>query len=348
MKIWSKDELDEIEVHFLLCTERTGSSLLSLMLNLHDEILCPSEEPFALYVYKRFSKIENWSTNDVENYVETVFLLLEKNRELYFAPKSEFYKNLLAHKQLLNMERLIKLTYLHFLDVKDKSSVRTIVDKQIKYFFHLNEIQSIFPKAKFVVLVRDVRDNIVSKQQRALNWNQHPLFLANLWQLTYAKIKELNTEPCMIRYEDFVTNPSFVLEKICAFLGHDFQPKMLETKGVFEALLEQKKHLLKADFLTHIRDFHAGLRKKPNPDKIGQSKLLQPEIIGQIEYICHRELKQFGYPLKFRDHSKRPIYNTFYRLLAFMYRECLLKMYRHCPLSLKIFIKKIRKRREVV
>ncbi len=348
MNIWTKEQIDDIEVNFLLCTERTGSSLLSLMLNLNDEILCPSEEPFALYVHKRFSKIKNWSKHDIENYVETVFLLLEKNRELYFAPKHEFLENLLAHKHILNIERVIKLTYLHFLDIKDKSSVRTIVDKQIKYFFHLNEIQAIFPGAKFVVLVRDVRDNIVSKQQRALNWNQHPLFLANLWQQTYAKINELHAAPCIIRYEDFVTNPSLVLEQICSFFGRQFQPRMLETNGVFEALLDQKKNLLPTGFLTHIRDFHAGLSKKPNPDKIGQYKLLPSKIIGQIEAVCHRELSHFGYTLSSSDPINPPLKNNFYRILSFLYRECLLKMYRNLPLSWKIFIKKTRKRREVV
>ena len=51
---WTSDQLDAIQIHFVLCTERTGSSMLSLMLNLNQEVISPSEEQFALYFYKKY------------------------------------------------------------------------------------------------------------------------------------------------------------------------------------------------------------------------------------------------------------------------------------------------------
>ena len=53
---WTSDQLDAIQIHFVLCTERTGSSMLSLMLNLNQEVISPSEEQFALYFYKKHKK----------------------------------------------------------------------------------------------------------------------------------------------------------------------------------------------------------------------------------------------------------------------------------------------------
>ena len=76
--VYSKEKLDSIPVHFILCTERTGSSLLSLMLNLHPNILSPSEEPFALYFWKKYRNKENWSEDDIVKYVDQFFLLAEK------------------------------------------------------------------------------------------------------------------------------------------------------------------------------------------------------------------------------------------------------------------------------
>ena len=43
---------------------------------------------------------------------------------------------------------------------------------------------------------------------------------------------------------------------ICEFINVEFQPEMLNTEGVFENLLEQKKHLLDPEFLKHIRHLY--------------------------------------------------------------------------------------------
>ena len=164
--MWSAEELDNIPVHFILCTERTGSSLLTSMLNMHPSFLVSSEEPFALYFQNRYKKIRTWNEKDIANYVEDFFKLFEKNVTLYFDYKDRFHESLLAHKKWLNYERLIKLTYLHFYDgdIKDKSCVRVILDKQMKYIFHKNEVLSLFPNAQFILLTRDVLSNIEAKR----------------------------------------------------------------------------------------------------------------------------------------------------------------------------------------
>ena len=73
--IFTQEKLDAIELHFILCTERTGSSLLSLMLNLHSSILCPSEEPFALYFWNTYKNKIDWEEKDIINYVNSFFTL---------------------------------------------------------------------------------------------------------------------------------------------------------------------------------------------------------------------------------------------------------------------------------
>lgn len=343
---WTNRQLDEIEIHFLLCTERTGSSLLSLMLNLNEEILCPSEEPFALYLFKAFGKLEVWTEKDILHFSDSVYELLEKNRELYFSPKGTFIKCLREHSEILNFERAVKLTYLHFLDLKDKTNVKVIVDKQIKYFFHLKEIQEIFPSSRFMVLVRDVRDNIVSKQNRQLNWNQNPAFLAHLWQDTYAQCTHLKKPFLTLKYEDFVQNPRQTLMTICEFINVEFQPEMLNTEGVFENLLEQKKHLLDPEFLKHIRDFHKGLSQQPNANKIGQYKQLPTKTLKLVETICQKELSIFGYQIQSSIAVKPKL--SFYRVMALLYRRYLLHFYFAIPLFIKLLIKRTRKRREQV
>ncbi|MFM7667897.1 MAG: sulfotransferase family protein [Bacteroidota bacterium] len=342
--------LDNLPVHFVLCTERTGSSLFSLMLNLHPNILSPSEEPFALYFWRKYKNKTSWTEKDIANYVDSFFLISEKNTDLYFSKKKVFIRNLIANQDILNFERIIKITYLHFIDVKDKSQVTCIVDKQIKYFFHLELIQQIFPSAKYIVLTRDVRDNIVSKSNRKLNWNQNPYFLACLWNDTYDNISNLKSDKYLvISYESLITNMETTLKTVCEWFGLTFYPKMKETDGVYDAFLNQKKNDVDPDFLKRLQNFHSGLSQKPNSNKIGQYKnVLNSNTIRMIEIICGKNLEKLGYQIETIGLRKTTFEIMYYKILAKLYRRYLLTIYFQIPLSLKLMIKKIRGKKSVV
>ena len=342
--------LDDLPIHFILCTERTGSSLLSLMLNLHPNILSPSEEPFAIYFWRKYRNKTNWNEQDILEYVNSFYLIAEKNTDLYFSKKAVFLENLLEHKEILNFERIIKITYLHFIDIKDKHSITCIVDKQIKYFFHLDLLQQIFPSAKYVILTRDVRDNVVSKSNRKLNWNQHPLFLSALWNDTYNNIEHLHSNKrLVITYESLISNSEMVLKDLCDWLRIQYHPEMIETEGVFDSLLEQKKNDLSANFLNRLKHFHSGLSQKPNSNKIGQYKnVLDSKIINEIESICGENLEKFGYETKNKGVRRSTVKMMYFTLLAKCYRRYLLTVYLNIPLWLKLKIKIFRSKKSVV
>ena len=345
---FTAEKIDTIKLHFILCTERTGSSLLSLMLNLNSKILSSSEEPFALYFHKKYKDKTFWSKEDISKYVEEFYILAEKNTALYFSERHVFEENLIRHIAILNWSRLVKLTYLHFIDIKDKSNIEVIVDKQIKYFFHLNTLIKIFPEARFIILVRDVRDNIVSKKNRQLNWNQHPLFLASLWKDTYQQLHVLKPSSyIVIRYEDNMANTQDYLKKICDWINVPFEQGMIETEGKYLELIEAKKDRLDPKFVEHLLKFHSGLSRPSSTDKIEQyKKNLSQKEIEFIESICKNELTHFGYKLTTKDNNTTPISGIYYKILAKAYRNWLLKCYLLIPLSIKLFIK--RKRRKTV
>lgn len=338
--------LDNLPVHFVLCTERTGSSLLSLMLNLHSKIICPSEEQFALYFAKKYSQKVNWTHNDIEKYVEEFCLLFEKNIELYFSDKQTFLNNLKQHREILNYSRLIKLSYLHFIEMKDKSEIEVIVDKQIKYFFHLPALTALFPSAKFIVLTRDVRDNIISKKNRALNWNQNPFFLAYLWSQSYSNINQLqNKSVLIVKFEDFIAHTESTLTKICHFLNQEFQTSMLQTDGVFNRLIDSKKERLDKQFVEKLKDFHSGLNSVPNTKKIGVYKEMDARELQEIESICGDLLVKFDYELTEKQVKSFSFKKIYFSFLAKCYRAYLLKSYLLLPLSIKVYIKKIRRKK---
>ncbi len=344
---FTSEKLDSIALHFILCTERTGSSLLSLMLNLSNHILSPSEEPFALYFYKKYRNKEHWTEKEIDLYVDEFYALAEKNTDLYFSDRKVFTENLKQHINLLNWSRLIKLTYLHFIDTKEKSTIEVIIDKQIKYFFHLKKIQEIFPNARFIVLVRDVRDNIVSKRNRKLNWNQHPLFLTALWRDTYRCVSQLPANSYItIRYEDLMEKTKETMLKICEWVNVNFEDEMLNTEGKYLDFIHQKKNQVNPEFINHLMKFHSGLSQPSSTKQIGQYKdALSKKEIDRIEQISSNELSIFGYTLN-QPTQKTPSISSFYFIfLAKVYRRWLLSFYFKIPLHLKLKIKKFRKKK---
>jgi hypothetical protein len=338
------DEVDDIEIHFVLCTERTGSSLFSLLLNLNDEILSPSEETFALYFYRTYAKKENWSKEDLIKFADEFWLMADKNLDLYFSKKEQFIRNLTAYREDLTFERLVKLCYLHFLPPKDKTNVRVIVDKQIKYFFHLPQIRKIFPSAKFIVLTRDVRDNVISKQNRKLNWHTHPFYLAALWNQTYSNVKHLaDCGFLTVRYEDLVTDTSIQLQKVCAYFDVNFQPKMTDNTGVYDRFIAESKEGVAPEFIEKLVDFHSGLFQKPDISKIGQYKTkLDPKTLSGIEAMNSGLFEQFGYTNEINQPKLPRLTGIFFHLLAYLYRDGLLNFYLRIPFSVKLWIKKIK------
>ena len=80
--MWTPKQLDEIQVHFILCTERTGSSLLANMLNMHPELIVPSEEPFALYFRKKYQHKTHWTESELIHFVDVFFTLFASKTSL--------------------------------------------------------------------------------------------------------------------------------------------------------------------------------------------------------------------------------------------------------------------------
>lgn len=342
------EEIDKIPVHFILCTERTGSTLLSLMLNANNTVLSPSEEPFAIFFSKKYRNKTSWTEEELRVYVNEFFLMAEKSLALYFTTPGKFLESLLPYKEKLTYERLVKLTYLQFLEPKPKEEIEIIIDKQIKYFFYLPLLCELFPSAKFVILVRDVRDNIISKSKRGLNSSSNAMFLSALWQYTYSNIAFLKTkkkEFIVVKYEDLVRDPETVMQKICGFFGIKFSRQMIETEGYYEMFLSARKQHVDPQFLAKLSDFHSGLFSRPNAAKIGVYKtLLEPAVESKVLRLNKELYRSFNYEYEV---NAEPVYSLNDRLqifLAYLYRPFLLKIYYEIPFPLKKLIKKIRKK----
>ncbi len=340
--MWSAEELDNIPVHFILCTERTGSSLLTSMLNMHPSFLVSSEEPFALYFQNRYKKIRTWNEKEIANYVEDFFKLFEKNVALYFDYKDRFHESLIAHKKCLNYERLIKLTYLHFYDgdIKDKSCVRVILDKQMKYIFHKNEVLSLFPNAQFILLTRDVLSNIEAKTRRGIDFFAHPYYQSQIWKMTYHAAL---TFPRLqqLAFEDLIQEPAKHLEYLNAHFGMEYSENQHNYQEGFKQLIEKRNPELSDSFRASLFEFHSGILGQNQKKGIkAKLPLIQERVILKKTHVLRSQL---GY-LTADNSSSISIWEAIkwfcYGFLAWIFRPGLWRVYRRIPMGLKILLRK--------
>jgi Sulfotransferase family len=106
----------------------------------------------------------------------------------------------------------------------------------------------LFPEARFIHLVRDGR--AVAASLLPLDWGpNNALHAAEYWMARcaagLAAESQLGPERVLrVRFEDLVSNPGFVLQRIATFAGLDYQPAMAEGAGLQPGRYHQQQHHL--------------------------------------------------------------------------------------------------------
>ena len=103
-------------------------------------------------------------------------------------------------------------------------------DKTPHYVHHIGELLAVWPRARFVVLVRDGRD--VALSLRRMPFGPNNAWAAAPWWARGIRAGEQagRAHPgqvLSVRYEDLSGRPREVVPHICEFLGLSFAPEML-------------------------------------------------------------------------------------------------------------------------
>jgi hypothetical protein len=103
-------------------------------------------------------------------------------------------------------------------------------DKTPLYLAHVAELAEVWEQARFVVLVRDGRDVALSLLGVPFGPN-NVWAAARFWargiDLGIDAEKRFGERVLRVRYEDLVTDPAPHVERLCRFLGLEFDPDML-------------------------------------------------------------------------------------------------------------------------
>jgi LPS sulfotransferase NodH len=236
---------------FLVGSERSGTTLLRLMLAHHRAIACAPEFEFLV---EEIPDDGGWPA------LEPYYEWLSTNR--IFVPHA------LAIDRALDYPALMRSFVGQYCKRTNKGIHGATCHK------HFDRLLRIWPRARFVHIVRDGRD--VARSCVGMGWAGNVWHGAERWleaeALWDALAPRLDQEQRFeLRYEDLIRAPEAELARLCTYLGTDYDPGMLD----------------------YSRD---SSYERPDPKLIGQwKKKLSREELALLETRIGTRLREKGY-----------------------------------------------------
>ena len=270
---------------FILGAQRSGTTMLRLMLNTHSNLAVPHETGFIVPFYQKLSNYMPLSDNsNLERIVSDI----------------GNSKHVIKGKHIKNRQRLLSMQVESYADLVDAIMMQCAQeagkqrwgDKTPSYTTDLDILWRLFPGCKFIHLVRDGRDVLLS--QRKLSWgSKNTVRLAEDWRWKTTlchKVGSVLPAGCFleIRYEDLITNTEEKLRTICEFLGEPFEKSLLEYH------VNAKSSVPSASLQWHENSI-----RPPDPDKLyaWKSKLsIADRVI--FEQVAGPTLELFNYEIE--------------------------------------------------
>lgn len=215
------------QLFFIAATEKSGTTWMQMMLDAHPEIACRGEGQFVT----KLAGSLGGALNDYSTFIEG----LNKNVFSETDGFPTFDRDDLSH--IIRMSAGMLLSKYGIAD-----SVRAVGEKTPGNVRYLQALLALFPNAKFVLMVRDIRDIIVSghihlKRQHG-KAGEEPIQgyakrVAKIWVQDVERAQvfmEKNRDRCvLVRYEDLHANPYKSLSPIIEHIGVVASTEMISS-----------------------------------------------------------------------------------------------------------------------
>ena len=191
---------------FLVGAERSGTTLLRLMLDHHPEIAFHLEFEYAVQQMD-----DQGNEPDKKAYIQWL------SHHLFFQDSGFEIDPSLDYRDLVHS----------FLRQKQERDGKRIVGATVHH--HFNRLSFLWPDARFIHLVRDPRD--VARSCIRMGWAGNVWLGVDRWiqaeSIWESMKKDLDpTRYIEVKYEDLIRNPKDVLTRLCGFLSAPFDQAM--------------------------------------------------------------------------------------------------------------------------
>lgn len=216
---------------FIVGCDRSGTTLLRLMLMQSPELHIPQESGFLGRLRKRQAVYDNFA----EAYQRWFFLRDLQMNEATSKTRTFPVFDLTVHEAETALAGAAPTDFAGasaalFEASAQKQGKPRWGDKTPRYVLHLGWLAKAFPQAQFVHLIRDGR--AVAGSIRRAHWKPNTRAGAAFWKERVAAGREAGARlsPVRyreIRYEALVTHPTATLQEICEWLALSYTPAML-------------------------------------------------------------------------------------------------------------------------
>lgn len=215
--------ITEQNLIFLISQPRSGSTLLQRLLGNHSEIFTRSEPwimLYSLYSLKQKKISAQFDINVWEKaFNDFIENLPDRGKEEYI-------------KELKNMHLNLYSKYLL------KSKKNYFLDKTPRYYLIMEELKTIFPHSKKILLIRNplavmssILNTWLKDDYKTLYKFQDDLFLCIKESIKILQENKKENSFHILRYENFVSNPDFELNSLCQYLNLDNEKELLDFES---------------------------------------------------------------------------------------------------------------------
>lgn len=281
---------------FIVGVNRSGTTLLRLMLDSHPELTIPPETHFVPEMI-RLARRENTTRKRL------VRAATDHPRWGDFGLDEAVLLERLQQVKPLNPADAIRVFYDLYAEKEGKPRWG---DKTPRYMRAMPRIERALPEARFIHLIRDGRDVALSQAERALEGEAPAITeVAERWQrrIETARVHAADLDDYLeVRYEDLVSDPETALRGICDFIDLPYNAAMLDYHQRAAARLTEMDRDLGTGENGPVRTGderlagHAMTTEPPNTERCGRwREEMSAADEAEFERVAGRLLVDLGY-----------------------------------------------------
>lgn len=288
-------DIEHIPFFFIIGRPRSGTTLLQSLFDAHPNVMIPFESPVIINLYNRYGRISQWNEEMIDNMLSDLYSI--RKFENWPVNREMLRKNLIEAMPGLTFGKMIRIIYVSYKPFFPKAEIRLIGDKNPMYSVFTKKIFNIFPEAKYIHLVRDYRDHILSTKRVKLLL-QSTTIIAYRWRKSLKDIEKLKKRQqgsfFLVKYEDFVAEPQDGMKKLSSFLGLEYFPDVFDYYKKIDQIMPGYNR-------DAIEMFHGNLLKPITSSAVGKWKTEMPERDVRIaDYFARGYAEEFGYGRKYK------------------------------------------------
>jgi len=294
----SIEEIRKLPVFFIIGRERSGTTLLRTLFDAHRNVNIQIEFHFILLFYFKYGKVVNWQRSRLREFYNNLRRLPQFN--LITIDEKKLKEDIMRCEGSCTFGELCRVVLYNYVSFFPKEEIILLGDKCPYYSLYCEMLLEVFPEAKFIHLVRDPRDNILSM----LKVHFESRFFSSLayrWKYYNKKIEESKSKHpgsfFTIKYEDLVNAPEAHLQEICGFLEVPYDVEMPEFYNKKDELMK----VYPAEVFTKI---HKSLFRKINGQHVSEwKKKITKAQLKKADLIAGKFAERYGYEQKYKKRN---------------------------------------------